>query len=1046
MLRLLSKLASGLRSTFKTLIASQPQLPFDINRQVQFWLPFVLLSIVVIIFLLVTRSINIQEEHVFQSSEASIALGELSTKVSEEVMRSTSYLMSPNFDPNAVFSPTMDDIEGAQERLQESLLLHPEALNLQHDIAQAIEQDLAFASALANGQVDSIDTLRVKRLAGPNLQLSFKDLAESIRLDREEHLRMLKVYQRSLNLIIIAGFLLAVLSILYSLRLSGHDLSTGFNRLTQDVRRLRRGERLSISSIPTTEMSPLDKQLLETSLHLQEQNEALAAKTTELELQQKFRKGLSEFVSESLQHGFQTNFYQKLLERAVHVIPDSQAGSLLLLRSDGRYHYEAVLNYQLESMPVLSFDSEEIALHYSDSEPSRFQDFSINQELDTLDSSESTTLLADSSGGRHRAVMDSLAIPVKVDSVTQAYLTLDNFDHPDVFGNEAVSMAEIFAAQVGTVITRLNLQEDLHLRQIEIQQRNEELARADRLKSEFLANMSHELRTPLTAILGFAELLKEELFGELNRKQSQYVGDIYKSGDHLLSLINDILDLSKIEAGHMDLNRDRHNIAELIDSVIGIMKERARKANIHITTTIPGGLDALFVDGRKVKQVLFNLISNAVKFTPEGGNVTISVVENEDRIEIQVQDTGIGISQQDQQKLFQEFSQLDSSLTKTHEGTGLGLVLSKRFVELHGGKIWLDSTVGKGSTFVFSLPFGTSQVELHKEFKDFSDTKLRPGVVIVAEADLVVSEVNVLKQYDYRVLVTNDSASLVEQLSRPKRVDLIIVDEAIHKGTNFTKEITELLKVTQQRSPIMVMPFSTDTITNKASVESSIEKEQNTDIETNVPIGRGIDAYFHKPYSKGAFLEKVSSLIYRDIKKAKVLLVGTSDFPNRDSALKDMISTLGHTLTECVDGETALAELVSNQFDLLLCHFSLDDMSAADLLDMLEDSDKTLDDTTVVLFSEDDSLKEFFDDSIFFDTIEMLSFGKNENSLSEKNSSQNNSSEDSSVNASSTQSGAQAFERLKRYLWYQSKSNLNSYANPNNIPSSIPKNEVYSKL
>ena len=995
MLKLLSVLGSRLRSAFKALIASQPQLPFDINRQVQFWLPFVLMSLVLIVFFVVTRNISIQEKHVFQSAEASIALGELSTSVSESVMQSTSFLMSPDFDPTGVYAGNRSAIDEAQKKLQESLKLHPESQRLQDDIAKAIDLNLAFSSALANGQSTIADTLRLERQQGPSFQNSLKFLADSIRMDRAEHLALLKRYQRSLNLIIIAGFLFAIFSVLYSLRLAGHDLSTGFSRLSQDIGRLRRGERLSISSLPTTEMSQLDKQLLETSQHLKAQNDALAAKTEELELQQKFRAGLSEFVSESLQYGFQTNFYQKLLERAVDVIPDSQAGSLLLLKPDDRYHYEAVINYQLENMPVLSFDAEEIALHYSDSEPSRFQDFSINQDLDTLGTTDSNALLADTAGGRHRAVTDSLAIPVKVDGVTQAYLTLDNFERPDVFGNEAVSMAEIFAAQVGTVITRLNLQEDLNLRQIEIQQQNKELARANRLKSEFLANMSHELRTPLTAILGFAELLKEELFGDLNTKQGQYVSDIYKSGDHLLSLINDILDLSKIEAGHMELNRDRHNITELVDSVVSIMKERARKANVKVNTNIPDNLDALFIDGRKVKQVLFNLISNAVKFTPEGGEVNIVVLEKEDTLEVQVQDTGIGISLDDQDKLFQEFSQLDSSLTKMHQGTGLGLALSKRFVELHNGQIWVESSLGEGSTFVFTLPFGSSQIVLHKTFENFSNTRLRPGIVIVAEPDAVAFEASLLQEHDYRILVTNEPTVLVEQLSRPKRVDLIIIDEALHKESNLIKEVSELLKVTQQRCPVLLL----DLKKKSKTVQSDKIDEY---ISAKMPLGHGIDAVIQQPYDKASFLKRISTFIYRDVKPAQVLLVGNSDVPEDDVALKNAIVALQHQVVESPDGEFALEALTEKNFDMLLCHFSLPDMSAADLLDMLEEMNNTLNDTMVILLSEDEDLKEFFDDRIFFADAKTLTLN-----VTDKNEESNGSP-----------------DRLQRLLWHQSKLSI----------------------
>ncbi len=1009
MAQFFSALRERIQLAFKAILASQPQLPFDINRQVLFFLPFVVFCLFAIAFFTVSSNLNKHESHIFDSSEASIELGKLSTKVSEAFIKSTAFLLGPpSTEPFELDGSAIID---AQSSLREILHSHSNFEVLQDDIAKAIDMDLGFVTALANGNTEESDKLRIARSEIPNLHESIAALSEAIRVDREHHLRLLKISQRALNLIILAGLLFTIASILYGLHLSGSDLSSGFNRLSQDIRRLRRGERLSISNMPTAQMSLVDQQLLKTSQHLQEQNDALEAKTLELELQQKFRQGLSEFVSESLQHGFQQNFYQKLLNRAVDVIPDSQASSLLLLKPDGRYHYEAVVNYQLESMESLSFSADDIALHYSDSEPSRFQDFSINQELDTLATSESSTLLADNAGGRHRAVMDSLAIPVQVNGITQAYLTLDNFERADVFGNEAVSMAEVFAAQVGTVITRLNLQENLRLRQEEVQQQNKELARADRLKSEFLANMSHELRTPLTAILGFAELLKEELFGDLNDKQSQYVEDIYKSGDHLLSLINDILDLSKIEAGHMDLNRDRHNLSELVDSVIGIMKERARKADVQVETNIPNDLDALFVDGRKVKQVLFNLISNAVKFTPAGGKVIIKAFERDDSLEVQVHDTGIGISSEDQEKLFQEFSQLDSSLTKVHEGTGLGLVLSKRFVQLHGGEIWVESLAGKGSIFTFTLPFGHSQVALHDEFTDFANTRLRPGVVVVSDSEQLKESVEALKQSDYRVLATNDSAVLIEQLSRPKRVDLIIIDEAIHKSTNLAKEVSEFLKVSQQRCPVLLVA-SDDKDSHSQDDQDSQDSQDTQDALSEMGraemqlsemrLGHGIDAVLKSPFDSRSFLEKVSSLIYREIKSANILLVGESDYVEEDNALKKLLSSSEHKLFFCEDGESAIEHLAQQQVDLLLCHFALPDMSAADLLENIEELPASLADdvrqqSTVVVLTDDDDLKTFFDDSIFFDDVKSLSGNNNQ------------------------QITMHSVERLNRYLWHNAK-------------------------
>jgi len=231
-----------------------------------------------------------------------------------------------------------------------------------------------------------------------------------------------------------------------------------------------------------------------------------------------------------------------------------------------------------------------------------------------------------------------------------------------------------------------------------------QLEAANRHKSDFLAHMSHELRTPLNSIIGFSEVLREKMFGEVNEKQADYLKDIHDSGRHLLSLINDILDLAKIEAGRMDLEVSTFDLPSAIGNAVTLVRERAQRQGVKLGTDIDSRLGAFDADERKLKQILINLLSNAVKFTPEGGRVDVSARLDTGKVEIAVRDTGAGISAGDQALLFQEFSQVGSDFTRKGEGTGLGLALSKRFVELHGGSIWVESTPGKGSTFAFTLP------------------------------------------------------------------------------------------------------------------------------------------------------------------------------------------------------------------------------------------------------------------------------------------------------------------------------------------------------
>jgi signal transduction histidine kinase len=231
-----------------------------------------------------------------------------------------------------------------------------------------------------------------------------------------------------------------------------------------------------------------------------------------------------------------------------------------------------------------------------------------------------------------------------------------------------------------------------------------ELEAANKHKSDFLAHMSHELRTPLNAIIGFSEALRDGMFGALNERQADYLKDIHDSGKHLLSLINDILDLSKIEAGKMELELSTFHLPTAISTALVLVRERALRQGIQLASRVDPRLAEFHADERKVKQVLLNLLSNAVKFTPEGGRVDVTAQMDTDHVEIAVRDTGAGIAAEDQASLFEEFRQVGRDRLRKAEGTGLGLALTKRFVELHGGRIRVESAPGKGSTFAFTLP------------------------------------------------------------------------------------------------------------------------------------------------------------------------------------------------------------------------------------------------------------------------------------------------------------------------------------------------------
>jgi GAF domain-containing protein len=292
----------------------------------------------------------------------------------------------------------------------------------------------------------------------------------------------------------------------------------------------------------------------------------------------------------------------------------------------------------------------------------------------------------------HRAL---LAVPLISEDHIVGGLVVNRREAGE-FAPEVIDLLQTFATQAALAIQNARLFR-------EIEEKSRQLEAASQHKSEFLANMSHELRTPLNAIIGFSEVLAEKMFGELNEKQEEYSKDIHASGQHLLSLINDILDLSKIEAGRMELELSDFHLPTALDSALTLVRERAGRRSIALHMNVDERLGQMRADERKVRQIVLNLLSNAIKFTPEGGRIEVGAAPKDGLVEVSVSDTGVGIAPEDQETVFEEFRQVGTADKKV-EGTGLGLTLCRKFVELHGGQIWVKSELGGGSTFTFSLP------------------------------------------------------------------------------------------------------------------------------------------------------------------------------------------------------------------------------------------------------------------------------------------------------------------------------------------------------
>jgi signal transduction histidine kinase len=310
-------------------------------------------------------------------------------------------------------------------------------------------------------------------------------------------------------------------------------------------------------------------------------------------------------------------------------------------------------------------------------------------------------VLAEEADDRTRAALERagyravLAVPLLRENQVIGTLVVRR-KTPGAFDADTVALLQTFTTQSALAIQNARLF-------AELAEKSAQREEASRHKSEFLANMSHELRTPLNAVIGFTEVLLERYFGDLNDKQEDYLKDVLSSGQHLLSLINDILDLSKVEAGRMELELSTFDLGPVLEAGLVMVKERASRKGVELRLDVSEDIDRIEADERKVKQVVFNLLTNAVKFTPAGGRVTVSAQRTNGAVEVAVADTGVGIAPEDQGRVFEEFGQARSASGQS-EGTGLGLALCKRFVELHGGSIAVASAVGRGSTFTVALP------------------------------------------------------------------------------------------------------------------------------------------------------------------------------------------------------------------------------------------------------------------------------------------------------------------------------------------------------
>ena len=454
---------------------------------------------------------------------------------------------------------------------------------------------------------------------------------------------------------------------------------------------------------------------------------------------------------------------------------------------------------------------------------------------------------------------------------------------------------------------------------------------ANRIKSDFLASMSHELRTPLNAIIGFSEVLRDGLAGAVSPQQREYLKDILDSGTHLLSLINDILDLSKVEAGKMALELECLPVESLLRTALAIVREKATAHRLTLELDAAQDCGELCADGRKVKQILYNLLSNAVKFTPDGGRIALSArrvvgggeAPTGDWIEIAVTDTGIGIPAEDRQRLFTPFTQIDSSLSRQYAGTGLGLALVKRLTELHGGTVGVDSEPGKGSTFRVRLPCREVLECLAARRRGEGIAARAPGgKVLVVEDDAQARALLrlALEEDGFGVTLAANAGEARAQLAREEfdliTLDIMLPDEDGWQFLDWLKKNAALAHL-----PVVVVSIVAD------------ERKG---------FALGASAVLQKPFMKDELARVLAGLGFAAPRASPARVLVVDDEPEAVERLAALLAAEGHAVERAGGGREAVSKALANPPDLILLDLMMPDLSGFDVVTALRTDSRTV--------------------------------------------------------------------------------------------------------
>lgn len=624
-----------------------------------------------------------------------------------------------------------------------------------------------------------------------------------------------------------------------------------------------------------------------------------------------------------------------------------RAGVLVIDRNKGVFRFKACIGIDINELHDIVITPEEAEKRYMTNAVEIFDDTYIVKEIGGRPAEEKFHHIASS--------RSMLVMRITVGNVIEGYLILDNIHNETAFDGQDLQLLRNLKGHIKSAFIKGLMLEEMQTKnqQIteqlmtleklnnEIQMANEKIREADKLKSDFLARMSHELRTPLNAIIGFSELVLGGITGEINEEQKACLHDIHESGQHLLQLINDILDISKIEAGKMELEFESFDLGKTIAAVVHTISPLIERKHQTITTLVDPSLPKAYGDSAKIKQVLINLLSNANKFTPDEGRITVEAkksLDYEGLIEVSVSDTGRGIREEDMPILFDEFRQFGAPSTRGEKGTGLGLALCRRFVEMHGGTIWAESEYGKGSRFTFTLQEASSLAEVvqsvvvQPEHKTEVVRPVTDNIVLVIEDDEKARRLMkyYLEREGFSVIFADNGENAVD-LAKKHRPKVITLDILLPKKDGW--EILTDLRSDPETDSIPVIIVS---------------------MLDNKDLGYSFDAddYFVKPVDKDKLIHRIRELSGRKHGENEVVLI-IDDDPKSVKLTARILEEAGEKVLKAYSGRVGIDLAKKEHPSLIILDLMMPEMTGFEVVDELRKDQQTADIPIIVLTAKE---------------------------------------------------------------------------------------------